>query len=50
MVGTIANIVDGIVTSEIVLTSTCSVGNVDIWLTCSRNGTESGFMMNLGPW
>ena len=50
MADTIANMLDGMVTCETVLTSMCGVGNVDIWLTCSGNGTGSDITMDLGPW
>ena len=50
VVGTIANDFGGMVTCETLLISMCSGGNVDIWLTCSRNGAESSIKMDLGTW
>ena len=39
MADTIANFLGGMVTCEAVLTIMCGGGNVNIWLTCSANGT-----------
>ena len=47
--GIIANVLKGVVTCETVLTNMCSGGNVDIWLTCRRNGVGSDIMIDLGP-
>ena len=47
--GTIANVLDGIVTYGIVLTNMCSVGNVDIWLTCKENDVGSKTTIDHGP-
>ena len=37
-------------TCEIILTNMCGGGNVDIWLTCRRNGAGSNTTMDWGPW
>ena len=50
IVGTFANVLECIVTCEIVLTNICGGGNVDIWLTCRGHDAESNTMMDLGPW
>ena len=50
MAGNIANVLDGMETCEIVLTSMCGGGNVDILLTCGGNGVGSDSMMDLGLW
>ena len=42
--GAIVNLLEGIVTCEIVLTDMCGGGNVDIWLTCKGNGAGSNNM------
>ena len=36
IVGSIANVLNGIVTCDIVLTNMHGVGNVEIWLTCKE--------------
>ena len=48
--GTIANVLDGTVTCDIVLTNRCGGGSVEIWLMCSGKGVRSDTMMDLGPW
>ena len=50
IVGTIANVLAGIVTCDIVLTSMCGAGNVEIWWTCKGNGAGSDTTMDQGPW
>ena len=47
--GTIANVLEVIVTCEIVLTYICGVGNVEICLTCKGNSAGSNTMMDWGP-
>ena len=50
VVGNIGNILEGIVTCEIVLTNMCVGGNVEIWLTCKGNGAGSDTTMDQGSW
>ena len=50
VVGTIANILGGIVTCEIVLTNMCGVGNVEICLICKGNSPGSDITVDQGPW
>ena len=50
MVGTITNILEGIVTCEILLTNWCGNSNVDISSMCSGKGVGSDTTVNLGPW
>ena len=50
VVGTIAYVIEGVVTYEIVLTNMCDGGNVDIWLTCKGNGEGSYTTMDQDPW
>ena len=49
VVGTIANVLVGMVTCEIVLTNICSSGGVDIWLMCSGNDVWCDTTMDWGP-
>ena len=44
-----ANVLEGIVTFESVLTNRCSGGNVDIWLMCSGKGVGSDTTVDHGP-
>ena len=48
--GIITNVLEGIVTCEIVLTNRCGNGNVDICLTCSGKGVGSNTTRDLCPW
>ena len=48
--GTIAKVLEGIVTCDIVLTNRCSGGSVDIWLMCNGKGVGSDTTMDGGPW
>ena len=41
VVGTMANVLAGMVTCEIALTRMCGGGNVDICLMCDGNGVRS---------
>ena len=50
ILGTIANVLDGIVTCEIVLTNMCGVGNVEIWLTYNGNSAGYDITMDQSPW
>ena len=48
--GTIADVLMGMVTSQIVLTSICSGGSMGIWLMCNGNGVHSNTTKDGGPW
>ena len=48
--GTIANVLEGTVTGNIVLTNRCGGGSVDIWLMCNGKGVGSDTAMDQGPW
>ena len=41
LVGTMANVLAGMVTCKIVSTNICGGGSVDIWLMCNGNGVGS---------
>ena len=41
MVATMAKVMVGMVTCEIILTNICSRGSVDIWLMCNEHGMGS---------
>ena len=44
--GTMANILAGMVTCEIVLTNVCGGSSVDIWLMCNGKGVGSDIMIH----
>ena len=44
--GTIANVLEGTVTSDIVLTNRFGGGSVEIWLMCNGKGVGSDTMMD----
>ena len=50
VVGTTANVLEGTVICDLVLTNRCGGGSVEIWLIC--NGKSVGFdtTMDQGPW
>ena len=48
-VATITNVLEGTATCEMVLTSRCGGGNVDIWLMCSGKGVGSDTTMDWDP-
>ena len=48
--GTIANVLGGTVTCDIVLTNWFGGGNVDIWLVCNGKGVGSDTTMDQGSW
>ena len=49
VMGTMANVLVGMVTWEIVLTNMCSGNCVDIWLMCNGNGVGSDTTVGWGP-
>ena len=50
VMGTIANVLPGMVTWEIVLTNMYGEGSVDIWLMCKGNWVRSDTTVDWGPW
>ena len=50
MVRTIANVLEGTVTCEIVLTNRCGGGSVNICLLCNGKGVGSHTTIDWGPW
>ena len=50
VMGTMANVLVGMFTCEIVLTNMCGEGSEDIWLICNGNGVGSDTTIHQGPW
>ena len=49
VVGIVAIILGGLVTSDTVLTSMFGSCSMEIWFTCIRNGAGSDFTIDFGP-
>ena len=50
VVGTIVNVLAGMVTCEIVLINMCGRGSVDIWLMCNGKDVGSDTTIDQGHW